>query len=87
LAKICLVDDKVAKRYIPIFVQVCILCLSYELWQLLTDRQSMLLLWIRSLKGVIWLPFGIISWLQWQTSMSVIPHWSTGELIFHLLFM
>lgn len=24
LAKICLVDDKVAKRYIPIFVQVCI---------------------------------------------------------------
>lgn len=30
LAKICLVDDKVAKRYIPIFVQVCILCLSYD---------------------------------------------------------
>ena len=31
LAKICLVDDKVAKRYIPIFVQVCIRCLLYEL--------------------------------------------------------
>jgi hypothetical protein len=31
---------------------------------------------------VIWLPFGIISWLRWQTSMSVILHWLTGELIF-----
>lgn len=29
MEKICLVDDKVAKKYIPIFVQVCSLSLSY----------------------------------------------------------
>lgn len=81
MGKICLADGKLAKRYIPLFVQVWLwTCNSFKRsWFELLWPTCYLLVILRSLKKVIVLHFAIILWWWWQIFVLDTPLQLTGK--------